>query len=161
MIFLHFFRVASSAKTLPKLPWSWKSKWYVVNITVRLFDNQSIFLYLETYATSESTSDKISQKSCDKYRKISACIIPHCSETVSVSEVNFSCNHCFLKDQLTVCTMKLVTWSIAESIRMISGPRNSKNSVWQHFNKAYQTRLNPIVSLNKFTKSGKLDVSQK
>ena len=77
MIFLHFFRVASSAKTLSKLPWSWKSKWYVVNITVRLFDNQSIFLYLETYATSESTSDKISQKSCDKYRKISACIIPH------------------------------------------------------------------------------------
>ena len=139
MIFLHFFRVASSAKTLPKLPWSWKSKWYVVNITVRLFDNQSIFLYLETYATSESTSDKISQKSCDKYRKISACIIPHCSETVSVSEVNFSCNHCFLKDQLTVCTMKLVTWSIAESIRMISGPCNSKNSVWQHFNKAYET----------------------
>ena len=182
MIFLHFFRVASSAKTLSKLPWSWKSKWYVVNITVRLFDNQSIFLYLETYATSESTSDKISQKSCDKYRKISACIIPHwakfphspihhytsiygalffsvspvrctciikygavrkffpvLSETVSVSEVNFSCNHCFLKDQLTVCTMKLVTWSIAESIRMISGPRNSKNSVWQHFNKAYET----------------------
>ena len=80
-------------------------------------ETSPLLLYLETYATSESTSDKISQKSCDKYRKISACIIPHCSETVSVSEVNFSCNHCFLKDQLTVCTMKLVTaWFTLEAL---------------------------------------------
>ena len=68
MIFLHFFRVASSTKTLPKLP-EVENQSDVVNITVRLFYNQAGPLYLETYATSESSSDKIPQKLCDKIQK--------------------------------------------------------------------------------------------
>ena len=68
MIFLHFFRVVSSTKTLQKLP-EVENQSDVVNITVRLFDNQAGPLYLETYATSESSSDKIPQKLCDKIQK--------------------------------------------------------------------------------------------
>ena len=66
--FCTFFVSLAQRRRLPKLP-EVENQSDVVNVTVRLFDNQAGPLYLETYATSESSSDKIPQKLCDKIQK--------------------------------------------------------------------------------------------
>lgn len=98
-----FFCVACSAKTLPKLSWSWKSKRFCRHNYSSL--PLSLRLPLETYATSESTSGKISQKLFDQMQK-DFCITPYCSKKSPSFIHELLLSPFFSLKSETVCIMK-------------------------------------------------------